>query len=608
MPNYLAPNYPTYAQPNAMLGMASGVQNLEAQQMQNRLTAGKIALGNIMAQNINPDGTINQHGVMAAIQANPVVGPYAQEAFLQGQQRPTAVAGTQSAQAGANMAQLQQHVAHLNEVFSLAGSAKTPSDLVRALRFGIDNNAITSQQAADVLNQAPSDPKKLPGYVQALRRAVMTPHEQQLAAYGTPTQVNTGTSVLFGRVSPSGHFTRTSNVKQALPLSTQAEQVKVIAPRGTPGVPAGTPVTEALTRALGQEGINIPTQPSVQQFGGAPGAQGAAGHPSPTAIERFQNAQAQLQALRDQGGAPPAPAGLPHAPGGNSLISPPLARTPQNALTGANGAPIAAYQNPQSAIYANLVRNGVPPGVAAQQAEQAARQVAAQEAGAPQTGYVQTGFAPGVAEARASQLVQGSTLANALESEQAQIPTQRSNLQELRAQLALAAPGPASGILTHYGALWNEMIGGTSAQATAKMLADKGTSWAVQAASAHMGVPTDQKMGLLLEGTPNTNMTKSAALTATGMLLGNVDYMAAKGDAWNTYKQAHGMDADYTRFQQGWNHNVPTASVFQFQHIDPRERSIYWKSLSNKDRTKFLYAAQYTGLLPEIMKDVPHHG
>ena len=99
---------------------------------------------------------------MAAIQADPVAGPYAQEAFIEGQQRPTAVAGTQSAQAGANLAQLKQHIAHLNEVFSLAGSAKTPADLVRALRYGIDNNANTAAGVRCDRSGA-QEPSEVPG-------------------------------------------------------------------------------------------------------------------------------------------------------------------------------------------------------------------------------------------------------------------------------------------------------------------------------------------------------------------------------------------------------------------------------------------------------------
>ena len=390
----------------------------------------------------------------------------------------------------------------------------------------------------------------------------------------------------------SGRHSRSVSRRSRFPWSALTE-------RGHSGAPAGAAFAGCFCSPSAQ-------RPAARRRPRCPRWPNAA-----DSIARFQDTQAQLQALRAQGAGGnglTAPGGVPQAPSaGNGLIRGPIQQTPQNALMGASGRPVQAYQDPQSAIYAKLVASGMPPAQAAQQA----LAVEQQGGGVPPPnppGFVPTGLAPGVAEAATSERGQGATLANALETEQAQIPQQMANLQELRAQLALARPGPVTSTLAHYGALWNELIGGGSPQAAAKMLADKGTSWVVQASSQHLGVPTDGKMELLLKGTPNTSITPQAAATATGMLMGNLDYLGAKGNAWAALQAAAGCKCRLHAIPAAVEPRRPTAAVSQVQRIDPRERAVYWKSLTPKSRAAFIQAAQYTGTLPEILKDMQGHG
>lgn len=58
----------------------------------------------------------------------------------------------------------------------------------------------------------------------------------------------------------------------------------------------------------------------------------------------------------------------------------------------------------------------------------------------------------------------------------------------------------------------------------------------ISTASSSLGVPTDSKMAAAMSATPNDQMTPQAAKTATGMLMGLVDYKQAKAEAWQKYQ------------------------------------------------------------------------
>lgn len=217
--------------------------------------------------------------------------------------------------------------------------------------------------------------------------------------------------------------------------------------------------------------------------------------------------------------------------------------------------------------------------------------------GAPNGGVV-TGLAPGVAEAASAQGKQAGEGGAALINDMATLPQQRAALQQVASEINSANPGPLNDQLTKISGVLTQMRVINGDQPTAAQLMHKASMLAtISTASTNMGVPTDSKMAAVMAATPNATMTPEAARTATGMLMGLVDYKQAKGAAWQQYQAAHGPQS-FQQFQVEWNKSVPNAAAFQFNHLPAAEQTKYWSSLDKASKQQVLEAMHAVGIQP----------
>jgi len=177
----------------------------------------------------------------------------------------------------------------------------------------------------------------------------------------------------------------------------------------------------------------------------------------------------------------------------------------------------------------------------------------------------------------------------------ATLPQQRASLQQVQAEIDSANPGPLTDKLSHIGGVLTQ-LGIPSEQATAAQLMHKASMLnVIGTASSGMGVPTDGKMSAILSATPNETMTPQAAKTATGMLMGLVDYKQAKAEAWQSYQQQNGPQS-FQQFQKEWNQSVPNAAAFQINHLPASEQRKYWNSLDKGQKQQLLNSMQTLGI------------
>lgn len=148
------------------------------------------------------------------------------------------------------------------------------------------------------------------------------------------------------------------------------------------------------------------------------------------------------------------------------------------------------------------------------------------------TGGVATGLAPGVGESATVRAQSSAQMGQKIVADASSVPQQRSAIQQGLAELDSANPGPLQDRLAKFGGTLAQ-FGIPSEQATAAQLMHKSNMLGVLSqVSSGMGVATDDKMNAVVGANPNGTMTNEAFKAASGIVLGNLDYLQAKANAW----------------------------------------------------------------------------
>ena len=604
----LAPNYPTYQPPGQALGVLNQLQGLRQQQqaiyahgMANQLTAGKIAYDRILAANINPDGSINQAGVMEALHNDPSAGLYAQQGYLAGQTRQQQAAATTTAGAQSQIALMDALKAHQQRVSGdLQALGPTPSyaQVSRVGRQLIKDGVITPQQYADYLKTANitpnTPPEELGAKIQALRQQTYDAHEAMLANYGAPTSYGAGSNIITANVSPTRGVTPTGSIRMGVSPNVLLQPTEVT--DTNPESPTyGQKKMVALGAVEGPMGGTVPQA----NFTPAPGFGGS----TPAQIERMEDTQRQLTALPG-GNALVSPQGLPRAPEAptNALTRSPRGLPQGNALTGQplpvrndNMAPIIKEANA-------MIAQGIPP--AQVDAWIRAQGSGSQSPSQHQVPGVPTALAPWQAAAQSSYAAAGADMRNRWIAEASEAPQVQGTLSQIAAEVKAAKPGPMNEQMTRLGGMLQEFGIGHGGSATATQIWKKGVAQLLTQVAGAAGVRSDMSLATAIEGMPHPTTTPEAALAAQAAISGMQMYRVKRAEA---YQSAVAQNPNLTPqdFALQWAEKIPNASVYSFNAlpVDIRKRWIH--SMSKTDLAAFVKSLQNAGITPDLPPSTP---
>jgi hypothetical protein len=203
---------------------------------------------------------------------------------------------------------------------------------------------------------------------------------------------------------------------------------------------------------------------------------------------------------------------------------------------------------------------------------------------------VQTGLAPGVAQAAGTAAEGSAQQAQELMVAADRVPINKGALNNIRDQLKTFTPGPKAN--------WTLLIGQLAQQlgvATPKITEgvagqEEFNKLATQFINAQVGAlggtGTDSKLDSAMKGTPNEFMSKMGIQNVTSLMLGLEDATAAKASAWQKW-MASGKGAEtYGQFQTQFN-KLYDPRVFQAQYMTDKQRQLMLSGMTKDERTKF---------------------
>ena len=255
----------------ALQAKAPGLNNLSDmvdlgnRMWQNRTMQSNQAAGQAFQQSIGPDGQLDQPGLNQRLAADPNAALAAPGMSQQGLQN----LSSQLQAKGISLQQAMQKMGWTGNALGTLltqqaqGTPITRGAVINTITDGVKNGIMNPQEGANLLTTAPTDPKDLTAWVQA--------------HYAT---AQAGVSAL------TPHIDMQNLGNQIVPTNTNALA-------GTPGAPAGTPLSPGLSPSAAASPVT---------FGGS------AGQPVTTTLGNINQNGNQLPT--GQGGSAPVVAGL----------------------------------------------------------------------------------------------------------------------------------------------------------------------------------------------------------------------------------------------------------------------------------------------------------
>jgi hypothetical protein len=201
-------------------------------------------------------------------------------------------------------------------------------------------------------------------------------------------------------------------------------------------------------------------------------------------------------------------------------------------------------------------------------------------------GATPVGLAPGVGEAQKAEAEAGQEAARGLQNAANEIPTQRTQLDLMRNDLAQAKTkfGPtakyekvanviAGRVLGFHPTMSKEEI--ASLESFDKVARQIALS---QAGSLHA---TDQTLHTALGANPNTDLSAFGNEGIINMLHGNADALAIKSREWNKARRAGTGPDKFYQWSDQFNQSFDPR-VFQFMRMDTKQRAALLKNITDK--------------------------
>lgn len=208
------------------------------------------------------------------------------------------------------------------------------------------------------------------------------------------------------------------------------------------------------------------------------------------------------------------------------------------------------------------------------------------------TGRLQTGLAPGVADAMAHTAIAGADQGVALQKAADAIPQQKAILGNLETALNQFTPGPGSKWTKETAALFNRGLQGLGFKGVAAdpvAAQEEFTKQAVNLAQAQFatlgGTGTDAKLDSTMHTSPSEGLSKLGNQKIIQLLKGNADAIAVKNQEWQKYVQAGNSPGDYAKFSTEFNKEYDPR-VFQSVYMSPKDWAATVKAMSPSEKTQ----------------------
>lgn len=210
------------------------------------------------------------------------------------------------------------------------------------------------------------------------------------------------------------------------------------------------------------------------------------------------------------------------------------------------------------------------------------------------SGRVQTGLAPGVADAQQHQAIAGADQGVTLQKAADTVPQQKAILGNLEAALRNFTSGPGADWRKVAGALANTPLQAAGfAGFNAKSIAsqEEFTKQATNLAQSQFatlgGTGTDAKLESTMHTSPNEALSKQGNQNIINLLKGNADAIAVKNQEWQKFQQQSGNGpGDYGKFSTQFNKEYDPR-VFQSQYMAPSDRASMLKGMTKGEQKQF---------------------
>ncbi len=210
-----------------------------------------------------------------------------------------------------------------------------------------------------------------------------------------------------------------------------------------------------------------------------------------------------------------------------------------------------------------------------------------------QGGGIQSGPALGAAEAASVDASASANQGVQLQSEADQVPAQKALLGNLEGALDKFEPGPGQGwkneakkfanLNNPFGQIFNP-----ASIASQEEFNKQATQLAQAQFKTLGGTGTDSKLDSAMHTSPNETLSKMGNKGIIAMLKGNVDAIAAKNQAWQQFKQAHGPQS-YGQFSTEFNKTYDPR-VFQSQYLTVDDRKKMLSGMTKDEQKGFIGA------------------
>lgn len=191
-----------------------------------------------------------------------------------------------------------------------------------------------------------------------------------------------------------------------------------------------------------------------------------------------------------------------------------------------------------------------------------------------------------------------------LQQEADQVPAQKSLLGNLEGALSKFEPGPGqdwknevkkfANINNPFGNIFDP-----SKIASQEEFNKQATQLAQAQFKTLGGTGTDSKLDSAMHTSPNEALSKMGNKGIIAMLKGNVDAIAAKNQAWQTFKQSHGPQS-YGQFSTEFNKTYDPR-VFQTQYLTPDDNKKMLSGMTKAEQKAF-YNSYRTALENQWVK------
>lgn len=210
------------------------------------------------------------------------------------------------------------------------------------------------------------------------------------------------------------------------------------------------------------------------------------------------------------------------------------------------------------------------------------------------SGMVQTGLAPGEAEAQQHQAVAGADQGVTLQKAADTVPQQKAILGNLEAALRNFTSGPGADWRKVAGALANtplQAVGfsGFNAKSIASQeeFVKQATNLAQSQFATLGGTGTDAKLESTMHTSPNETLSKQGNQNIINLLKGNADAIAVKNQEWQKFQQQSGNGpGDYGKFSTQFNTEYDPR-VFQSQYMGAADRASMLKGMTKGEQKQF---------------------